>query len=199
MVRDENWIREMLKYSMFCTVATVLDGQPFLRPSAFIYVEEDHAIYIHGAHSGRTVDNVKKEPRVCLCVYAVGAFRLDDRAFSFFQENAGVIVFGTASPLSDNDKKRAVLQAMFEKHTPHLTVDVDYEPASREEIDKTSVTRIDIDRWSGKLRWTDEPERERYFYKDVIGDRRPRLPWTHDMSADPLTVEWQNSLGKDGA
>lgn len=193
-VHDENWIREMFTYSLFSTVATVMDGQPFLRPSAFIYVEEDHAIYIHGAHTGRAIDNVKEEPRVCLCVYEVGAFRMDDFAFSFYQEQAGVMVFGTTSPVLDNDKKHEVMQLLMEKHTPHLTVDTDYRPANSKEIDVTTVIRIDIERWSGTLKWTEEPGRELYFYDDVIGDRKLRLPWTHDMSDDPLTAEWKKSL-----
>ncbi len=194
MVSDESWIREMLRYSLFCTVATVLDGQPFLRPSAFFYSEDDHAIYIHGAHSGRAFDNVKVEERVCLCVYAVGALRTHERAFGFFQEQAGVMVFGAAVPETDDAKKHAVIQALVEKHAPHLEKHVDYAPASQAEIDKTKIVRIEIAHWSGKLKWTEEPGRERCDYDDIIGDRRPRLPWSHDMSkSKPLTLEWARS------
>ena len=153
-IKDENWICEMLETSLFCTVASVLDGQPFLRPSAFYYSPKDHAIFIHGAHSGRTIDNVNLEDRVCLCVYAVGAFRTHQRAFEFFQEQAGVIVFGRASQLTDNAKKHAVMQGTFEKHAPHLVKGVDYEPASQDEIDETTIIQINIDHWSGKMKWS---------------------------------------------
>lgn len=194
MVRDEAWIREMLQYSLFCTVASVSEGQPFLRPSAFVYNEDDHAIYIHGAHSGQTIDNVDADDRVCLCVYAVGAMRPHRRVFEGFQEQAGVIVFGSAVPVTDNDKKHQMMQALAEKHFPHLEKDIDYDPASQEEIDETTVLCIKIDQWSGKMKWTDDPDRPRFNYEDVLGDRQPKLPWTHDMSAsEPLTVEWAHS------
>ena len=193
-IRDESWIKDMLRHEMFCTVATAKDEQPFIRPSAFIYIEEDHAIYIHGAHRGRAFDNAAENERVCLCVYAVGAMRTHRRAFEFFQEQAGVMVFGPARPVLDNEKKHSVMQVFFAKHAPHLEPNVDYEHASQSEIDATTILRIDIERWSGKMKWTDDPDRPRYYYDDILGDRRPRLPWTHDMSSDdPLTAEWEQS------
>ena len=193
-VRDDGWIKDMLRHALFCTVATALDGQPFIRPSAFLYVEDDHTIYIHGAHRGRAFDNAAENERVCLCVYAVGAMRTHTRAFEFFQEQAGVIVFGRARPVRDNGKKHAVMRMVFAKHTPHLEPGVDYEHASQSEIDEATILGIDIDRWSGKMKWTDDPDRPRFHYDAVLGDRRPRLPWTHDMSSDePLTAEWAQS------
>jgi nitroimidazol reductase NimA-like FMN-containing flavoprotein (pyridoxamine 5'-phosphate oxidase superfamily) len=197
MVRDETWIREMLSYSLFCTVASVLDGQPFLRPSAFVFVEGDNAIYIHGAHTGRTIDNVSTDTRVCLCVYDVGAMRVHERAFEFFQEQAGVVVFGEVSTVTDDNRKHEIMQATIEKYAPHLKKNIDYQPASKEEIDETTVLQIHIDHWSGKMKWTEDPHRDRYNYEDVVGNRRPRLPWTHNMTAsDPLTLEWAKSRKK---
>lgn len=192
-VSDESWIKDILRYEPYCTVATVENKQPFIRPSAFYYSESDHAIFIHGAHSGRNFDNLTKNSDVCLCIYVVGKMRGHKRAFEFFLEQAGVIVFGSASIQADSRKKHEVMQALFEKHTPHLTAHTDYEPASQSEIDQTTIYQIDIKSWSGKMKWTDEEPLFRYDYEDVRGTNRPKLPWNNDFFDEPLTEEWKRS------
>ena len=193
-VRDEDWMRSMLRYSLFCTVATLFDGRAFLRPSAFYYDPDDHAIYIHGAHQGRSFDNAAKNQNVTVCIYDVGAMRMHKRAFDFFQEHAGIIVFGATSKVTESSKKHAVMRNTFAKHAPHLKEGVDYQPASQEEIYETTIVKIDIVEWSGKMKWTDDPDRPRFRYDDILGDNRPLLPWYFDMSeAEALNAEWKDS------
>ena len=193
-VRDEDWMRSMLQYSLFCTVATVSNGRAFVRPSAFYYSPDDHAIYVHGAHQGRSFDNAEENNNVTVSVYDIGAMRVHERAFEFTQEHAGVIAFGTASKVTDNNTKHSVMKNTFIKHAPHLSEGVDYQPANQDEIDETSILKISIEEWSGKMKWTDDPDRERFRYDDVLGDNRPRLPWHFDMSEeDAVNVEWKNS------
>lgn len=193
-VRDQDWMRSMMQYSLFCTIATVSDGRAFMRPSAFYYDADDHAVYIHGAHQGRSFENTEENNKVTVCVYDIGAMRVHERAFEFLQEHAGVIAFGTASKVTDNAKKHFVMGRTFAKHAPHLTEGVDFQPANQNEIDETTVIRIDIEEWSGKLKWTDEPNRPRFRYDDVLGDNRPRLPWYFDMSdSEPQNAEWRES------
>ncbi|MEA2010250.1 MAG: pyridoxamine 5'-phosphate oxidase family protein [Actinomycetota bacterium] len=191
-VVDDEWIRDILRFEPYATVATAKGNQPFVRPSAFFFDDEQNAIYIHGAHQGRGFENLADNPSVCLSVYVVGAMRGHARAFEFFLEQGGVIVFGYASRVEDDPTKHRVMQALFEKHAPHLENGVDYEPASQEEIDLTTVYRIDIEEWSGKIKWTDDEPLFRFNYEDVRGERRAALPWNRsDM--DPLTTEWQSS------
>ncbi len=193
-VQDEDWMRSMLSASLFCTVGTVQDGWAYQRPSAYYYDPDEHAVYIHGAHQGQAFGNAGDNAQVTICVYDVGAFRTHSRAFEFFQEHAGLMAFGRASVETDNATKHRVMQAMFVKHAPHLTVDTDYEPASQEEIDETTVLKITIEHWSGKMKWTDDPERPRYRYNEVP-IVRPNLPW-HDEAAgaEPMNAEWRQSV-----
>ena len=175
-VKDESWIKDVLRYEPYCTVATSSNNQPLIRPSAFYYSESDHSIYIHGAHKGRNFDNLVKNPKICLCVYVVGKMRGHERAFEFFLEQAGVIVFGETSILNDQKRKHEVMQSLIEKHTPHLTVNKDYKPASQSEMDQTTIYKIKIDSWSGKLKWTDEEPIFRFDYEEVRGNNRTKLP-----------------------
>ena len=193
-VEDESWIKDILRYEPYCTVATAENNQPFIRPSAFYYSESDHSIYIHGAHKGRNFDNLIENSKICLCVYVVGKMRGHRRAFEFFLEQAGVIVFGKTSLLSDNNRKHEVMQLLFEKHTPHLEAHKDYDPASQSEMDQTTIYEIKIDSWSGKMKWTDDEPLFRFDYEDVRGNNRAKLPWNKDKFDKPLTLEWSKSL-----
>ena len=189
---DDDWIRDILRYEPYATLATARRNQPFIRPTAFLFDEEQNAIYVHGAHQGRGFDNLTENPQVCLCVYVVGAMRGHTRAFEFFLEHGGVMVFGSASRVLDDSTKHRVMQALFEKHAPHLESGVDYEPASQEEVERTTVWRIDIEEWSGKVKWTDDEPLFRFDYEEVRGDDRASLPWiSTDMN--PLTKEWRLS------
>ncbi len=132
---------------------------------------------------------------VSLCLYAAGRMRGSDRAFDFMQEHAGVIVFGCAVEGKNSTKKRDILQLLFEKHTPpHLKVNVDYEPASQKEIDSASVFRIDIDDWSGKMKWTNVEAKFSFYHEDVCGERRAKFPWVENKwLVGSLTEEWKES------
>ncbi|NOR63208.1 MAG: hypothetical protein GQ535_12040 [Rhodobacteraceae bacterium] len=194
MVTDDLWIKEVLAYELFCTVSTVEGDQPFLRPSAYYFSAADHAVYIHGAHSGRAIKNLNANPKICLSVFSVGAMRVHERAFDFLQEHAGVMVFGTASIVVDNAKKHEVMAGTFAKHAPHLTAGVDFQPASQAEIDETTIIKISIDKWSGKMKWTDEPERKRFRYEDVRKDVPAPYPWAKNSTTSaPLNMEWMHS------
>ena len=103
-----------------------------------------------------------------------------------------MIVFGSASRVLNDSTKHRVMQALFEKHAPHLESGVDDEPASQEEIEQTTVWRIDIEEWSGKIKWTDDGPLFRFDYEQVRGGNRAFLPWIRsDMN--PLAKEWQSS------
>ena len=192
-VQDQSWIKDVLRFEPYCSVATVADNHPFVRPYAFYYSESDHAIYIHGAHQGQNFDNLKKNNEVCLSIHVVGKMRGHTRAFEFFLEQAGVLVLGKASAVDDNQKKHTVMQALFEKYTPHLVADKDYEPANQAEVKQTTVYKIDITAWSGKLKWTDDNPLFRFDYEDVREKNRPKLPWNDDGVKKALTQEWELS------
>ncbi len=51
--KDDAWIRAYLHRVPFGMIASEYEGQPFLKPSLFVYDETEHAIYIHGALVGR--------------------------------------------------------------------------------------------------------------------------------------------------
>jgi nitroimidazol reductase NimA-like FMN-containing flavoprotein (pyridoxamine 5'-phosphate oxidase superfamily) len=148
--RDDDWIRAFLHSGAWGALATVHEGQPFINTNLYVYDEQAHAIYLHGARVGRTRANLERDDRVCYSVSEMGRILPDEVALEFSVEYAGVAVFGRATIVEDDAEKSRALQKLLDKYAPHLKPDRDYRPANQEELDRTSVHRIDIESWSGK-------------------------------------------------
>lgn len=172
--RDDAWIREFLHSGAWGALATVRDGQPFININLYVFDEAAHAIYLHTARGGRTRSNVEGGGPVCFSVSEMGRILPDEVALEFSVEYAGVTVFGHAAVVEDDVEKARALQLLLDKYAPQLKPGRDYRPANQEELDRTSVFRIKIQRWSGKanVKAADFPGAFAY------EDRRRRSPFT---------------------
>ena len=148
-VNDEAWIRSLLQRAPVGTLATVLDGQPFLNMNLFVYDSAAHSIYLHTARQGRTRANVERNERVCFSVAEMGRLLPADTALEFSVEYASVIVFGRGAVIEGDEARRA-LQLLLDKYAPHLCPGRDYRPIADDELARTTVYRLTIDQWSGK-------------------------------------------------
>ena len=148
--KDDAWIREYLKKVPFGMLATEYEGQPFIKPTLFVYDESEHAIYIHGALVGRMRSNLEVNPRVSFCIAEMGRLLPAETAMEVGVEYASAVVFGRAELLTDADEARRGLQLLLDRYFPQLKPGVDYREILPQELDITSVYRIRIDSWSGK-------------------------------------------------
>ena len=148
--QDDDWIRAFLHSGAWGTLATVSEGQPFINTNLYYYDESAHAIYLHGARVGRTRSNIERGGPVCFNVSEMGRLLPDEIALEFSLEYAGATIFGRAVVVEDDAEKARALQLLLDKYAPHLKPDRDYRPANQDELDRTSVFRIDIESWSGK-------------------------------------------------
>jgi nitroimidazol reductase NimA-like FMN-containing flavoprotein (pyridoxamine 5'-phosphate oxidase superfamily) len=172
-VEDDGWIRSFLHSSPVGVLATVAEGQPFINTNLFVYDEDSHAVFFHTARLGRTRSNIEDGPRVCYSVSEMGRILPDDVALEFSVEYASVVIFGRAGVVSDDEEKDRALQLLMDKYAPHLKPGADYRPPNKEELDRTSVYRIDIESWSCKKneKAPDFPGAYRY------DDHRPPSPF----------------------
>jgi uncharacterized protein len=148
--KEEVWARAFLHKTPFGMVATEFEGQPFMKPSLFVYDESRNAIYIHGALEGRMRTNLEANPRVCFSVAEMGRLLPADTAMEFGVEYASVVVFGEAVTITDEDEARKGLQLLLDRYFPHMQAGVDYREIIEEELNITAVYRIDIHAMSGK-------------------------------------------------
>jgi len=149
-VTDDVWIKALLQRAPIGILATVHDGQPFLNSNIFIYDENKHAIYLHTARVGHTRANIEINDRVCFTIYEMGRLLPAKTALEFSVEYASVVVFGTATCLSETKEATDALHHLLRKYAPHLQAGQDYRPVMPEELVRTSVYRICIEEWSGK-------------------------------------------------
>ncbi len=149
-MEDEAWIRAMLHRVPFGTLATVHDGQPYINTNLFAFDEAAHVIYMHTANIGRTRANVEAEERVCFSVSEMGRLLPADTALEFSVEYAGVVVFGRATIVDDQQEASHALQLLLDRYFAHLRPGRDYRPITPEELARTAVYRISIEHWSGK-------------------------------------------------
>ena len=156
-VEDEEWIRSFLKRAAIGFLATSVEGQPFIHSSLYVYDEAEHVIYMHTARVGRTRANLEYSSPVCFNVSAMGRLLPAEEALEFSVEYAGVTVFGLGLIVEDDVEKERGLQLLLDKYCPHLKPGVDYRSIIPEELDRTSVFRIEIENWSGKRKEV-EPE-----------------------------------------
>ena len=148
--KDDAWIKAYLRRVPFGTLATESEGQPFTKPTLFVYDEGDHAIYFHGALAGRMRTNLEANPRVSFCIAEMGRLLPADTAMEFGVEYASVVVFGNVQVLIDPDQAKRGLQLLLDRYFPHMKPGVDYRETIKEELDITAVYRLDITAWSGK-------------------------------------------------
>lgn len=147
---DEGWIFEFIQRAPFGALATLRNGQPFINTNLFVYDEAGHAIYLHTARAGQTRRNVEEEERACFSASEMGRLLPADTALDFSVEYSSVVAFGTCRVIEDPAEKRRALQLLLDKYAPHLRTGRDYRPITEGELERTSVYRMDIERWTGK-------------------------------------------------
>ena len=150
-ISDEGWIRVFLHRAPLAALAMVsAAGQPFINSNLFVYDEAHHCIYMHTAREGRTKATVLQNARVCLSVSEMGRLLPATEALEFSVEYAGVVIFGTAEVVSEEQEAARALQLLLDKYFPHVQAERDYRPATPAEVRRTAVYRIAIEAWSGK-------------------------------------------------
>jgi hypothetical protein len=147
---DEAAMQALLESALFGVTATSVDDQPYLHTSLFWYDAPARTIYLHGARTGRTLDNLRRNPKVCFSVAEIGRLLPADTAMQFGNEYASVVAFGRARSVDDEALKRHGLQGLLDKYFPALRPGRDYRPITDDELRVTAVVAIEIEAWSGK-------------------------------------------------
>ena len=169
-VHDETWLKEMMHTAATGVLATVKDGQPFLNANLFVYHEARHAVYLHTARRGKTRDTIEGHERVAFTVMELGRLLPADTALEFSTEYASVALFGRGSVVTDPDEARDALQLLLDKYFADLTPGTDYRATTDDELERTSVFRVDIEEWVGKRKQVDPefPGARRYSAPSMV-------------------------------
>ena len=150
---DEAAINDLLQRAEVGYLATSLDGQPFINSNLFWY--DGERLFFHTARKGQTRSNIEANPKVCFTITERGRYLPADVALEFSVEYTGVVLFGRATILEDDETQRYALQGLLDKYFPHLKPGHDYRPIVEDELKRTSVFAVEIEAISGKRKVAD--------------------------------------------
>ena len=153
---DFDTIATILDAGLLCHVGYVIDGQPYVTPTAY-WREGDH-VYWHGSSASRMLRVLEKGVDVCFTASHLDGLVLARSGFNHSINYRSVMLFGRARKIEDEGAKLRALESflehMFQGRWQELR------PATRQEIKATTVLRMAIEEGSAKVRtgWPHDDE-----------------------------------------
>jgi nitroimidazol reductase NimA-like FMN-containing flavoprotein (pyridoxamine 5'-phosphate oxidase superfamily) len=147
-VYDRASAYEILDEGFICHVGFVVDGQPFVIPTAYGRVGDN--LYVHGSAASRMLRNLDKGIPVCVTVTLLEGLVLARSIFNHSMNYRSVVVLGTAVAVLDAKEKLEALQSISEHILPGRWAD-SRQPNERE-LKQTLVMRLPIEEFSAKVR-----------------------------------------------
>ncbi|MFH1186213.1 MAG: pyridoxamine 5'-phosphate oxidase family protein [Chloroflexota bacterium] len=157
-VREDDWIRALLRRGQVAHIGTRWDEQPFVTPTNYYFDEAGHRLIFHSNVVGRLRANIERHPRVSAEISEVGRLLPSNIALEFSLQFRSVMLFGEAHLLHDPAEQGQALHALIAKYFPDLELGKDYRPATDKELKCTTVYGLNIESWSGKENWKDQAD-----------------------------------------
>ena len=144
---DRETIDSILDAGLLCHVAYVIDGQPYVTPTAH-WREGDH-VYWHGSSASRMLRALDTGIPACLTVSLLDGVVLARSGFHHSMNYRSVMVLGTAERVPD-EAKLAALEAFSERIAPGRWPKL--RPPTAQEVKATTILRLPIAEASAKIR-----------------------------------------------
>jgi nitroimidazol reductase NimA-like FMN-containing flavoprotein (pyridoxamine 5'-phosphate oxidase superfamily) len=167
-IKDEAWIKTFLQRAPYGVLATSMQDQPFIHGILFVYDNEHNVIYLHSANEGRTIDNIRVNPKICFTVAEMGRLLPHPQARGFSVEYSSVVVFGAARLVKEPEEMIKGLHLLMTKYAPHLKSGKNYQPLTEAELEGVAVYCIEIAAWSAKRKQAPEDFDGAYQLEEVI-------------------------------
>ena len=178
---DCQTIYEILDEGLICQVGFVVEGQPFVIPTA--YGRVDDRLYIHGSPASRMLRTLKEGIEVCVTVTLLDGLVLARSAFHHSMNYRSVVVFGQATLVEDANEKLEALKAF----TEHVMRDrwAAVRPPNRQELAGTLVLALPLTEASAKIRSGAPVDDEADYELPVWAGELPLRVTTLEPVADP--------------
>lgn len=148
MRNDEGTIHTILDESLVCHVSYVLEGQPFIIPTAYCRV--DNTIYLHGSVGSHFFMQMAKGIPVCIAVTLVDALVLARSVFHHSLNYRSVVAFGTTRLVDDPAERWMAAERFTEHIIPGRWNDA--RQPSESELKKTMFIAVELEEVSAKVR-----------------------------------------------
>jgi nitroimidazol reductase NimA-like FMN-containing flavoprotein (pyridoxamine 5'-phosphate oxidase superfamily) len=147
-VYDLEQIHSILDQGYICHLGFVVDGQPFVIPTA--YGRSGNQIYVHGSAASRTLRSLAGGINVCATVTLVDGFVLARSAFHHSMNYRSVVILGKAQLVTDPKDKMEGLRCLTNHLVPGRWEEV--RPPNETEMIKTSLLSLPLNEVSAKVR-----------------------------------------------
>lgn len=143
-ITDTSIIEEILSCSVICHIAMTDDkGQPYLLP--FNYGYRDGCIYIHSALSGRKIDILRKNRKVCFDIVQKAEVLKHEDACKWATLYRSVTGYGNVEIITDPERKREGLAIIMS----HNGIKGDPEFGDRH-VEAMVILKLHIEETTGK-------------------------------------------------
>ena len=147
-VYDRAQIDAILDEGVICHVGFVVDGQPFVIPTA--YVRVDDQIYFHGSAASRMLRTLAAGTRVCVTITLLDGLVLARSAFHHSMNYRSAVILGVPRLVTDPAEKWEALRC-FTNRVARERWDEVRQP-NEQELKATSVIALPLTESSAKIR-----------------------------------------------
>ncbi|UCH46651.1 MAG: pyridoxamine 5'-phosphate oxidase family protein [Betaproteobacteria bacterium] len=144
---DFTTIAAILDEAFVCHVGFVTNGQPYVLP--MVYGRDDRVLYLHGAASGRLLNALASADAICITVTLVDGLVLARSGMHSSVNYRSVVVLGTAETVDQSEREKA-LKIVIDHVVPGRWEAL--RPIKPDELEQTTVLRMDIVEASAKIR-----------------------------------------------
>lgn len=145
---DLTTVCSILDAGLICHVGFVVEGQPFVIPTAYGRIENQ--LFIHGSPASRMLKSLQQGIDVCVTVTLLDGLVLARSAMHHSMNYRSVVVFGKAELVSEREEKLRALYA-FTEHVMAGRWAETREP-NEQELQGTTVLALPIEEASAKIR-----------------------------------------------
>jgi len=147
-VYDRATAYEILDEGFICHIGFVVDGQPFVIPTAYGRVGDN--LYLHGSAASRMLRNLDKGIPACVTVTLLEGLVLARSIFNHSMNYRSVVVLGTAVAVVAGGEKLEALESLSEHILPGRWAES--RQPNESELKQTLVMRLPIEEFSAKVR-----------------------------------------------
>lgn len=147
---DEAAVYDVLDAGVMAHVGYVIDGQPFVTPTA--YWREGRKLYWHGAAASRMLATVAEGAPVCVTVSFLDGFVVGRSGIMHSLNYRSVMAFGRARLIGDLAPKRAAMESFIDRLYAGRPLKL--RPTTDDELRRIVLVEMEIEEASAKVRDT---------------------------------------------
>lgn len=178
---ERRTIYQILDNSFVCNVGFIDSDHPVVIPTA--YGRYGDVLYLHGSAASRTLRTLARGAPICVTVTLLDGLVLARSAFHHSMNYRSVVIFGTASAITNPKQKVQALRVISEHILPGRWADV--RKPNMVELQQTSVLCLPLREASAKVRCGPPVDEETDYGLRVWAGEVPLSLLVRKPKADP--------------